>query len=383
MLTPRQRKWFKIALREPAYVGRLLKNRLRKTFLFDYRFLKGYSFPPYALSIVPTYRCNLRCKMCNQYEGDYKKGASQITIGEDELSLAQWNTVIADVARWKPHINLFGGEPLLYRDVIELIAAIKSQKLSCSLATNGILLEKYAEPLVQSGIEAVNISIDGPQEINNLIRGTKDAFQRTVRGVQLLQEFKRTYHVSRPRIHLNCVITEWNYARLTEVVELASTLKLDALNFQHLMFSSLELNQANERFFERTFDYNPKLLDSFPVLSTETIDTTKLAAVLETIEQTNSLPIRFLPHISIQDLSCYYKRLDYQFENNICVAPWIRVTISPRGYVTPCIGYAVGNVKEQPFTKIWNSQRYRTFRSTLRKRGLFPGCVRCCHRRYS
>lgn len=381
-LSPRITKWLKIAVREPAYVARLLANRLRKKLLLDYRFLQGYSFHPYTVVIIPTYRCNLRCKMCNQYEGDYKQGLSQITPGTDELTLEQWKAVIDDIAPWHPHVNLFGGEPLLYKQIMPFISYIKSNNLSCSIATNGVLVEKYAKELVESRIEAVNISLDGPEKVNDLIRGVPNAFQKVVRGIRTLQDLKQQAHVSRPRIHLNCVMTAWNYEHVPDVVTLAGELGIDGLNFQHLMFSSEEITQANQRCFETAFGYDPQRLDHFPVLSTEGIDTARLASILEDLSHNLSVPVRFLPNIRLQDIAGYYNDLDYPFANRMCVAPWVRATITPKGNVTPCIGYTIGNVKERRFTEIWNSQRYREFRAELRSRGLFPGCVRCCHRRY-
>jgi len=148
------------------------------------------------------------------------------------------------------------------------------------------------------------------------------------------------------------------------------------------MFVSEEINRANQKFFEKTFGYDPKLLDTFPVLSPDAIDTSRVSAELETFKRTAAVPVRFLPSITSQDIPFYYEQLEHQFDNTMCIAPWVRATITPKGNVTPCIGYIIGNVLEQRFTKIWNSQRYRTFRAELQKRGIFPGCVRCCHRRY-
>ncbi len=377
------KKWIKIALREPLYVSRLIQNKLRKKFLFDYRFLKGYSFHPYTVVIVPTYRCNLRCKMCCQYEEFFRKDASPAVHGQGELGIEEWRKALDDIARWKPHVNVFGGEPLLYKHIIELVSCVKSKKLSCSIVTNGILLEKYAEALCQLDIEAVNISLDGPQEVHNEIRGVKSAFKKTVQGIRALQEFKRKRQTSRPRINMNCVVTEWNYDRLSEVVDIANDLQIDGLNFQHLMFTSEEHNHANRRFFEKTFGYDPKYLNDFPVLSTAAIDPAKLLSVVERLKRNASIPVRFLPNLKTQAIPPYYKQLEYQFDNQMCVAPWVRPTIAPNGDVVPCMGYVIGNVKDQKFTKIWNGQRFREFRQELRKRGLFPGCLRCCHRRYS
>ena len=148
------------------------------------------------------------------------------------------------------------------------------------------------------------------------------------------------------------MITPWNYEHLAELVEIATDLGIDGLNFQHLMFVSEEINRANQKFFEKTFGYDPKLLDTFPVLSPEAIDTSRVSAELETFKRTAAVPIRFLPNLTFQDILCYYEQLDYQFHNTMCIAPWVRATITPKGNVTPCIGYVIVNVLEQRFTKI-------------------------------
>ena len=388
LIDPRRKKWLNIALREPMLVARLLKNRVRKKFRLDYRFGNGYGFLPYAVIIVPTYRCNLRCRMCNQYEGDFKKSLAEITPGQDEMTLAQWKTVIDELARWKPSINIFGGEPLLYEKIIDLIAYIKSKNLNCSISTNGVLLARHAEALLESKIESVNVSLDGPEAIHNFIRGGNQFYQKTIEGIRALQALKRAHLSAIPRININCVITEWNYDHLPEVVAIAETLQIDALEFQHIIFTSAELCQANRQFFERTFGCPPQALYEFPVIATDKIAIPKLAATIAQFQQearqpTRSVPIRVIPNIKLADLPQYYQQLNYRFENHICVIPWVRTQINPNGDVTPCMGYVIGNVKTQPLAEMWNTPRAKHFRAELKKHGLFPGCVRCCHRRYN
>ena len=61
-----------------------------------------------------------------------------------------------------------------------------------------------------------------------------------------------------------------------------------------------------------------------------------------------------------------------------CVSPWTTMYISPTGCVYPCLNYYVGNIREQPFRELWNSERYRQYRKRLLRDGQFPDCVGCC-----
>ena len=62
-----------------------------------------------------------------------------------------------------------------------------------------------------------------------------------------------------------------------------------------------------------------------------------------------------------------------------CFYPWKSFRINPYGDVYSCsIDVDFGNVREQPFSAIWNNDAYQTFRRTLKERQLFPKCAKCC-----
>lgn len=52
------------------------------------------------------------------------------------------------------------------------------------------------------------------------------------------------------------------------------------------------------------------------------------------------------------------------------------------GAFSPCLNLEVGNIREQPFLKMWNGPRMQRLREMISKQ-LFPGCVRCCHRHFT
>lgn len=107
-----------------------------------------------SLRFSVTQRCNLNCPYC------HKEGAFDNTGGE--VSLAEIGKII-NVARELgfKKIKVTGGEPLLRKDIIEIIKVIKRNGFKdISLVTNGFLLGEYAKQLSVAGLDRVNIGCD-------------------------------------------------------------------------------------------------------------------------------------------------------------------------------------------------------------------------------
>src|ERR1019366_5672049 len=155
---------------------------------------------PTFVQLRVTNLCNLRCKMCGQWgeTGIFRAlGASTATEGEKERSrireliglkremgLADYVRLLDELAPSRPIVSLFGGEPLLYPDILPLIREVKGRGLTCTLITNGWMLEEMAPALVETGLGAIMVSIDGPSELHNRIRGKADSFERAAAGVR-------------------------------------------------------------------------------------------------------------------------------------------------------------------------------------------------------
>lgn len=128
-----------------------------------------------------TRRCNLSCPHC------YTAAAtSEQAI--PELSTEQCFRIIEDIAQLGAEIiGWTGGEPLLRRDLEELIAFAKSLGIRSSLTTNGLLLtESRAKSLKEAGLEAVQVSLDGSTPARNAnIRKCLDSdFELVLNGVR-------------------------------------------------------------------------------------------------------------------------------------------------------------------------------------------------------
>ncbi|HEY7574300.1 MAG TPA: radical SAM protein, partial [Thermoanaerobaculia bacterium] len=182
---------------------------------------------PTFVQLRVTNLCNLRCKMCGQWgdTGIYRSDgfSASATDGEKErerikeliganrqLSLSDYVKLLDQIAAWKPIVSLFGGEPLLYPDILPLVREIKARGLTCTLITNGGRLEPYARDLVEAGIDSICISLDGPPEVHNRIRGKADSFQKAAAGVRAIAEWRRRLERPAPMQIAILPITELN-----------------------------------------------------------------------------------------------------------------------------------------------------------------------------
>jgi radical SAM protein with 4Fe4S-binding SPASM domain len=128
-----------------------------------------------------TYQCNLRCKHCYEDAGGKHPA---------ELSTDQAKEVLDKLSKMAsiglPAISLSGGEPLTRKDFFEIASYAKKKIGYVSVASNGTLLTREnAEQLKKTGIDYIEISIDGPSpEIHDSFRGIPGAFDRSVQGVK-------------------------------------------------------------------------------------------------------------------------------------------------------------------------------------------------------
>ncbi len=119
------------------------------------------------LRISVTDKCNLNCFYCHK-EGFLSKGCDELSPGE----IATIAQAFKDLGIKK--VKITGGEPLVRRDIVEIITEMPKFE-EISMTTNGILLERYAMDLKESGLNRVNVSLDSlvPEKYRKLSGGGK------------------------------------------------------------------------------------------------------------------------------------------------------------------------------------------------------------------
>ena len=364
-------------LKQPGYTAKVLTKRA-KAFLYYY-LAQGKSSYPEAITLFLTHRCNLHCKMCGQWgDSGVTKKMSHDSIKE-ELPFREFKKFIDNVSIFKPNITLFGGEPLLYSHCLDLIKYIKSNKMHCLMITNGSLLEKHAEDLVDAELDELNISLDGGKNLHDQIRGMPRLFERMTNGLKEVNRIKKESGFVKPIINLQCTIIKDNYKQLDELVAIAKDVGADSLTFHNLVF--LERNAIEkQKVYDKLLACSSGSWEGF-VFKPEIEPEVLYSKVKEIMNQKHHFTIDFYPNLSRKGLKEYYENPAYlpSEYSARCLSPWMTAYVFPNGDVRPCLNsdYSYGNIKFDKFIQIWNGDSAVKYRRTLKDKGIFPVCVRC------
>src|SRR5512135_1618584 len=194
--------------------------------------------------------CNLRCPMCYQWgeNGPYRE---KKTLSRLDIEVIR--RVIDDCEPARPYYELYGGEPLLHPQIEDVLRAIRSAGSKFQLSTNGVLLARYAELLVETAPERIWVSLDGPPEINDRQRG-EGVFARAVEGIDAVRALRDQLGAADPLIGVSTVVTPLNHRALESFLFDALDLdKLDCLSIELQAYLTDRDHRDYERVLQREF----------------------------------------------------------------------------------------------------------------------------------
>jgi radical SAM protein with 4Fe4S-binding SPASM domain len=308
--------------------------------------MEGAPYDPVYVKIKLTWRCNLRCAMCNVW----RQGR------EDRLSLPVIHRLADQLAALGTRkVHLSGGEVLLRSDVFEVIDAFAGRGVQVNLTTNGTLLtEAMAHRLAESGVHNLSISLDGATPaVHDMLRG-KGNWKRTLHGVQRLRRAAK--HVRRKlHIRVNCVVTRRNYQNLAGVPQVAYQAGADRLTLIPVddPGGRLRLNK------ERIRHYNQVVA---PTLAEQAL----AHGMLNRVEEAYPFGVTGAD-LEWSKAGMYALGL---YQAQPCYMPWLHALIDPQGKVYACCMLRstprLGNVIETGgFGAVWEGEAFRDFRRRM------------------
>jgi len=164
------RKQTRAAEAAPAHDGRVLADTRGR--------------PMRDLRISVTDRCNFRCTYCmprEVFDANYRYLQHDAILSFEEIARLARIFVGLGVEK----IRLTGGEPLVRRDLHQLISLLKDLKVEITLTTNGSLLARQAEKLARAGLNRVTVSLDSLDDAT--FRAMNDAdfpVDKVVEGIE-------------------------------------------------------------------------------------------------------------------------------------------------------------------------------------------------------
>jgi AdoMet-dependent heme synthase len=145
---------------------------------------------PYVISWNLTYRCNLACEHCYLDAGGAPLVNTENFADRSELGTEECFGVIDEIAAFAPECLtiLTGGEPLLRRDILEIVQRAAERGLWVVVGTNGVRIsENVARRLSDAGARGLSLSLDAlDPERHDRFRRVRGAWQNTVDGAAIL-----------------------------------------------------------------------------------------------------------------------------------------------------------------------------------------------------
>jgi AdoMet-dependent heme synthase len=145
---------------------------------------------PYVISWNLTYRCNLACEHCYLDAGGTPLVTSENFADRSELGTDECFKVIDEIAAFAPECLtiLTGGEPLLRRDILEIVRRAAQRELWVVVGTNGVrITENVASRLADAGARGLSLSLDAlDPDRHDRFRNVRGAWRNTVEGAAIL-----------------------------------------------------------------------------------------------------------------------------------------------------------------------------------------------------
>jgi putative heme d1 biosynthesis radical SAM protein NirJ2 len=289
-----------------------------------------------------TKACNLKCEHCYRDAG-----------GKDpnELSTAEGKELLSEIAKAGFKIAILsGGEPLLRKDIFELISYASSVGLRPVLGTNGVLFTpEIVRQLKTAGAARVGISLDSKNpQVHDDFRKQKGAWEKTVEAMRICQRENLDFQV-------HTTVTRRNYQEIIEITDFVTSLGAKA----HHIFFLVPTGRGKD-------------------ISEVFIGSKEIEEVLEKVlNKQKETAIELKPVCAPQFIPMAKKMgIPLRFQRG-CLAGTGYCCILPNGDVHPCpyLPLKVGNVREEKFSSIWkDSEIFKKLRS-LEYSGFCGSCV--------
>ena len=145
---------------------------------------------PLVLMLEPLFRCNLACPGCGKIDYPDK-------ILNQRLSVEQCIEAVEECGA--PIVSIPGGEPLLHKEMGQIVAELVKRKRFVYLCTNALLLEKKLHLFEPSPYLTFSIHLDGLEEEHDRAVDQKGVFQRAIKGIKAVQ-------AKGFRVNINCTL---------------------------------------------------------------------------------------------------------------------------------------------------------------------------------
>lgn len=318
--------------------------------------------PPDWLSVNLTLRCNLSCTMCTTcYDVP------------DELSTREIKDLIDQAQAMGVQVfNPLGGELFMRGDLEEILAHAAGAGFYVTITTNGTLINtRRAEMLatIPPSRLHLNISLDGPEDIHDSIRG-EGMYRRALKGYHRLREADEAAGNPHRKVLANTIVHRRNLEQLPEFLDHLAELGFDGVQLLNLFRHGKDTPKEGRDLWIRPEDL-PRLEPLVETLVGRLNAPRPGFTILNTEQD-----LRLISRYYTQDLSPLEAP---------CWAGWKELYINADGQAVMCDGNldflsgAFGNVRQQTLRQLWDSPALRERRQVVKT--CTTPCIQSCYLR--
>lgn len=340
--------------------------------VFDKIIHKNSATPfPRIINCFITENCNFNCPMCHVIESRKKR------LSLSQLDFTDIKKIIDQGSKYGISLQLSGGEPLLHPEITKIIKYAHQKKVVTGLVTNGLLLKKYASDLVNSGLDFLAVSLDGPNEATQYQRGyIKNSFNQIIDGIKEVVKIRGKK--SFPNIRVATVITKNNLKNFEKIYSVIKDIGIDQWSISHYFYYYNKISE-NQNIFYKKYNTGNDIWGQNLGNKKNYFNQNEIKTLKQKLNKISSIknPKLIISLAKNIDLKKYYSGVKPSQESR-CISPFQQVFIRGNGDVEICHGFIIGNIKSEKLFNLWHQPKVESFRKIINQQKTIPACFRCC-----
>ncbi|MDD5496135.1 MAG: radical SAM protein [Candidatus Omnitrophica bacterium] len=312
------------------------------------------AYDPVTISIVATGRCTLNCHMCPTHSSIVGKEYPHTQKTARDMDLEMFRYMIDRFGKATTVHIIGSGEPLLNEDFFKMVDYAASKKMRVKTFSNGTIIEKNIDNILNSKLDGITISINGqdPGEFKRMTGMDGAIYLKIYDATRRLIE-ERNRRKVKIKVKLSFIIDNYNYKFIPEMIETSLKLGVDHAFFCNFLSSPYTGLSAPERVLmaeEKTKEEIRRIFAAYPP----------------------SIRKRLTPPVL----------LDTKMDKNACDTHFTQIRFDGDGNVSSCSMMLLdmtghGTYKDDD---VWNNEFFRKMRRVFLKgkMGEFPDPCKVC-----
>ena len=320
---------------------------------------------PVCLYLEVTNRCNLLCTTCPRTYVELEPPA--------DMSWELFTTIVDQIPTLKRAVLHGVGEPMLVKNLPQMVRYLKDRGVYVLFNTNGTLLtERNGRAMIDAGLDELRVSLDASNPSSYLAVRGKNYFNRILHNVRQFRAMQEREGHSLPKVSAWLTGLKETITELPEFVRVAADIGVKEVYLQRLVFfdddTANGLARPDQALYER-------------------MDSTESVLIAEAERLAASLGMSFSASGAASEPGMSLKKADDSSPWSLCRRPWSVMYFTANGRALPCCiapfsqrgyeNYTLGDATQDSLRDIWNGAAYTDFREALLSDAPPKACASC------